>query len=289
MKIFILILVTLSFSSFGRAFKIPKGSHRSLPIQSKAFVGTKMEITAIFDESARYEFPIETMSDQSDLNKLYGFSDCAGSHLQNSARFGWNWYQNKLSVYALTHSNGRLQFQFISDIEFNKPYKGTIQIHPDKRSYLFNFNGISVQMERGCLDQKAWGYHLFPYFGGQQVAPHDITINVKVDETSVPVIADLPYPNPTQNGHFKMKVSSTERVPFFIVVRDAIGRTVYKSSATYLNKDSTDSLSFDLGKKLPSGIYIITPMVVLADGREYTANVTNKGHDKSFKLVLLNN
>jgi hypothetical protein len=279
----------LPFCTFGRVFKIPQGHHRSLPVVTKPFVGNKMEITAIFDETARYEFPIENSSDQGDINKLYGFSDCHGSHLQNSARFGWNWYQNKLSVYAFTHTSGQLNFRFLSEVEFNKPYQGSIQIHPDKRSYIFSFNGISVQMNRGCQDQKAWGYHLFPYFGGQQVAPHDITLNVKVNENEIPVIADIPYPNPTNNGRFKIKVNSTERLPFFIKIHDSIGRLVYKSTITQLRKDVPEVVSFDLGNSLSSGIYIITPMVIMNDGREVPSNVTNHGHDKSFKLLLINN
>lgn len=247
-----------------------------------------MHITAIFDESAKYEFPLETSSDQGDINKLYGFSDCNGSHLQNSARFGWNWYQNRLSIYALTHLSGQLNFRFLSNIEFNKPYEGSIHIHPDKRSYIFNFNGITIQMDRGCQDQKAWGYHLLPYFGGQQVAPHDITLNVKVNETQTPVIVDLPYPNPTNNGRFKMKVTSTEMLPFYIKIHDSIGRLVFKSSTTQLMKDHPDIIQFDLGKNLSNGVYIITPVVIMSDGRELPANVTNKGHDKGFKLLLIN-
>jgi hypothetical protein len=279
----------LPLFSFGTVFKIPQGHHRSLPLVTKAYVGTKMEMTAIFDETARYEFSIENRSDQGDINKLYGFSDCHGSHLQNSARFGWNWYQNKLSIYAFTHVSGQLNYRFLSDIEFNKPYHGSIQVHPDKRSYIFSFNGITVQMDRGCQDQKAWGYHLLPYFGGQQVAPHDITINVKVNENEIPVIAELPYPNPTNNGRFKIKVNSTERLPFFIKIHDSIGRLVYKSTTTQLMKDVPEIVSFDLGKSLSSGIYIITPMVIMNDGREVPSHVTNQGHDKSFKLLLINN
>jgi hypothetical protein len=288
MKYLVFISLILSSLSYGREFKIPQGSHRSYPIVTKAFVGTKMGITAIFDESAKYEFSKDSSSDQGDINKLYGFSDCNGPHLQNSARFGWNWYQNKLSIYAFTHVSGQMNFRYLSDVEFNKPYSGTIQIHPDKRSYIFNFNGISVQMDRGCQDQKAWGYELLPYFGGQQVAPHDITINVKLNESQTPVIVDLPYPNPTRNGRFRLNINSTERIPFYIKIYDSIGRLVYKSNITQLMKDVPEVIQYDIGHKLSSGIYIVTPMAILHDGRELPTHVTNQGHDKSFKLIILN-
>lgn len=282
------LLIFLSVSAYGRDFTIPAGNHRSLPILTIPFVGTQMYISAIFDESAKYEFPVEKSSDQGDVNKLYGFSDCGGSHMQNSARFGWNWYNNKLSVYAFTHVAGKLNFQFLSDVDFNKPYHGSIQIHPDKKSYIFNFNGNTVLMERGCQELRAWGYHLFPYFGGQQVAPHEIKLNIKVNENQVPVIADLPYPNPTTNGQFKMKVTSEESLPFLIKIHDLAGRLLYKSTPSYLNKNTTDIIRFDLGKKFSNGMYIVTPMIISQDGHELPTNVTTKGHDSSYKLIILN-
>jgi hypothetical protein len=57
-------------------------------------------------------------------------------------------------------------------------YDYNIKLSSDRKKYVFSFNGQQVEMERGCSKNKATGYRLYPYFGGNQVAPHKITIEL---------------------------------------------------------------------------------------------------------------
>ena len=49
--------------------------------------------------------------------------------------------------------------------------------------YLFTVNGIKMSMPRMSKTLKGSGYRLYPYFGGDETAPHDITIRIN-DSTS---------------------------------------------------------------------------------------------------------
>jgi hypothetical protein len=61
-------------------------------------------------------------------------------------------------------------------VELNKAYTYEIQLQDNK--YMFLLNGNTVELPRHCSG-KGEGYQLYPYFGGDEVAPHDITIKIK--------------------------------------------------------------------------------------------------------------
>jgi hypothetical protein len=46
-------------------------------------------------------------------------------------------------------------------------------------TYLFTVNGVSISMPRGLTTTQASGYQQYPYFGGDETAPHLITILIK--------------------------------------------------------------------------------------------------------------
>jgi hypothetical protein len=286
----ILFLVTLSLlsqASWAKLFKISKGEHYSSPRLTKAFVGTEMKMTVAFDESARYEFPPEAAHDQADTNKLYGFSDCGGSHMQNSARFGWRWYQNRLDIMAFTHRGGKFYFEYMTSIQPNRAYEGTIEISSDKKRYIYTFDGVRVEMDRGCQSERAIGYHLQPYFGGQQVAPHDVNISIKRDETTGPAVVESVYPNPS-NGRFNLRISSFEQASFHFMLYDVSGRLVHRSEKISLPEGENQTLSFDLTRRFASGMYLLVPVISLDDGTELRAHIKSHISDKAMKLILMN-
>lgn len=45
--------------------------------------------------------------------------------------------------------------------------------------YIFSVNGNTITMPRTSTTLQATGYKLFPYFGGNELAPHDIFIRIK--------------------------------------------------------------------------------------------------------------
>lgn len=171
----ILLVTFILLSSCGKKdnseiFKIKEGDHKSsnsLEFTNKSSWDFKFQ----FDSSSIYK-TIDPIN-QWDVNKLIGISD-GGLHQKNSARFGWRWFDGKLELMAYTHYRGNFEFQKITDIEIGKEYIGTIQYGEE---YIFICNGVSVFMRRD-RNIHTNNYYLWPYFGGDEVAPHDIKIKI---------------------------------------------------------------------------------------------------------------
>lgn len=132
---------------------------------------SKLKFKALFDSSSIYK--TVDPANQADINKLYGLSDCNSYHHNNSARFGWRWYDNQLEIWAYSYVNGERLSVFIDTVApgtFNN-----YEILFTENKYLFRLNSKEIEMERAC-QAKATGYKLFPYFGGNETAPKDISI-----------------------------------------------------------------------------------------------------------------
>lgn len=132
---------------------------------------TKLKFKAQFDSSAIYQ--TLDANNQPDINKLYGVSDCNSYHHSNSARFGWRWYQNQLEIWAYSYVNGKRLSAFVDTVALNEYNEYEIMFEDNQ--YVFRLNDKKVEMERSCQAQ-AIGYKLFPYFGGDETAPQDISI-----------------------------------------------------------------------------------------------------------------
>ena len=96
-------------------FTIPAGAHNSI-IRNEVFEGSGIDIKVVFDESAIYT--LDVASDQGDINKLVGFSDCTQDHQSESARFGWRWFNSELQIIAYTYREGDLSFELMGSIPF---------------------------------------------------------------------------------------------------------------------------------------------------------------------------
>lgn len=154
-------------------YKINKGKHSTVaPFVLRTTTAFKFEAT--FDGSAVYQ--THNHINQADINKLYGIADCGTEHHSNSARFGWRWYNDKLEIHAYTYQNRERQSQLIGVVELNKTY--SYEIRMEENNYVFTLGDRSVTLPRGCHGP-ATGYQLYPYFGGDETAPHDITIAIK--------------------------------------------------------------------------------------------------------------
>ena len=154
-------------------YTIKKGEHDSnSPFVIRNVSSLKFEAT--FDASAIYQTTIK--ANQADINKLYGVADCRSEHHSNSARFGWRWFNDQLEIHAYTYLEKVRQSKLVGVVEINKAY--TYEIKLDDNKYMFLLNGTTVELPRHCSG-KGEGYQLYPYFGGDEVAPHDITIKIK--------------------------------------------------------------------------------------------------------------
>lgn len=156
-------------------FAIEKGGHSS----SNSLEWTRRDVISFefeFDSTAVYETadPVN----QYDVNKLFGVSD-GGFHTRNSARFGWRWVDGRLEVMAYTHLNGVFHFEKICDAEIGRVYSGSISLGD---AYSFSCTDGAqahlVSMERWA-PVKGSRYYLWPYFGGDESAPHDITVKIR--------------------------------------------------------------------------------------------------------------
>ncbi|UII33816.1 hypothetical protein LVD17_08305 [Fulvivirga ulvae] len=161
-----------------KLYIIKEGHHESNRT-IKSFDGKALSFQARFDESAIYE--TQKVENQADLNKLMGFSDCNSHHHENSARFGWRWYNDQLEVHAYCYVNGNRLSEYVTSVELNKMNDYQIEIIDNK--YVFTVNGASrVEINKNPNCSGNVNYMLFPYFGGDEPAPHDISVEVYADQ-----------------------------------------------------------------------------------------------------------
>lgn len=135
----------------------------------------QLSFTVKFDSTAIYQ--TASKENQLDINKLYGFSDNNAQHQQYSARFGWRWSNNALRLFAYIYNNGVRSSKELSTIDIGTENSCSIKVADS--AYIFTLNGRSVSIPRESKTAQAEGYKLFPYFGGDEVAPHNILIMIK--------------------------------------------------------------------------------------------------------------
>jgi hypothetical protein len=171
----IVIFVLFSINTYAKVYLIKAGNHEASGINIAGFSSGSLSFSAKFDNSAEYYLG---NVNQYDINKLHGFSDCFTPHHRNSARFGWVWNDKslKLEIHAYVYANGTRFMKFVDNVSLNSIH--SYQIIVNGNTYDFLFNGKKVSLPRGCRSINAHGYKMNPYFGGNEVAPHDITIEV---------------------------------------------------------------------------------------------------------------
>lgn len=162
-------------------FRIPRGKHYARPFRLGLW-WRKTSFTWVvkFDESCRYELGND---DQFDTNKLVGIG-YLWHHHKNSARFGWRYWTDRkeIELSAYCYVNGRRLIQHICFCEIGKEY--TISILVLRNSYYFDVYEPGSVKSAGIATilhghWKKFKFGLWPYFGGQSRAPHDIKIELR--------------------------------------------------------------------------------------------------------------
>jgi hypothetical protein len=128
-----------------------------------------------FDSSAIYQNVLPR--NQYDINKLFGFSDNNEHHHKFSARFGWIWGNNALRLFAYVYNNGSMSAKELGTVELGSVNNCSIEIN--NGTYIFTLNGKTETMPRASTTPEAVGYKLYPYFGGDELAPHTVSIWIK--------------------------------------------------------------------------------------------------------------
>lgn len=155
-------------------YKIAEGSHYCNLSAVTPITRTQMLFKVRFDSSAIYT-SLDPQN-QYDINKLYGFSEGYDPHV-NSARIGWSYNYGKLRLYAYVYSNGVRSSLEICSVNLFDTISCAILVKNDQ--YVFSVNNVQVQLSRALSGALTNGYQLFPYFGGDETAPHAIRIWIK--------------------------------------------------------------------------------------------------------------
>jgi hypothetical protein len=170
---------------FEKTFTIDRGEHYATPRAFKVFKGDTLRFNAKFNESAIYDLGNNT--DQYDLNKLSGFTDCDSVVHENSARFTWRWLNNRLEVLPYTYANGTRYIPAqeipLAIVDLNKTYQYEIKTIKDHYSFKITSptgEVVVAEQPRGCDKDKTIKTLLFPYFGGNATAPHAVKIDLSV-------------------------------------------------------------------------------------------------------------
>jgi hypothetical protein len=128
-----------------------------------------------FDASA--EYATVDPANQADINKLRGFSDCSSHHQTDSARFGWRWNTDRIELLAYTYVSGERQWALLGSVLPGEWHD--LDLQATSTGYGFTLDGVTTTMPRGCSASGLLKYHLWPYFGGDEVAPHTITLQLE--------------------------------------------------------------------------------------------------------------
>jgi hypothetical protein len=162
-------------------FRIPAGKHYARPWHFSLWWNrSHFSWVVKFDESCRYDLGNE---DQFDTNKLVGIGFLPHHH-KNSARFGWRYWteRKEIELSAYCYVNGRRVIQHICFCEIGKEYMlmlNATSICYHLHAYERNSTTALGMVTIGHSHDRKLAYRLGCYFGGNQVAPHDVIIELK--------------------------------------------------------------------------------------------------------------
>ncbi len=155
-------------------YTIRRGNHFCEQSRVKVISTSNMSFTVKFNSSAVYT--TVDPANQTDINKLWGFSE-GNDHQFNSARIGWAYHTGALRLYAYTYDKGVRSHREITPVVLNTVIPCSIKLNG--ATYEISVNGITVTMPRGLSSTIANGYQLYPFFGGDETAPQDITLHIQ--------------------------------------------------------------------------------------------------------------
>lgn len=158
-----------------REYIIPKGQHYASGNHFRLLNKKSIHFKARFDSSCVYT--LANTANATDINKLYGFSDCGSNHHENSARFGWVWNGKAIELHAYCYTEGQRNSKLLGSVAIGQEVELFLAAEPGQ--YIFTVGGKNETMKRSCSSEQEQAYQLFPYFGGDEVAPHDMRIFIK--------------------------------------------------------------------------------------------------------------
>jgi hypothetical protein len=158
-----------------KTYTILAGAHYATENPIEKVTGDSIAFTVRFDSTCRYQ--TKNPRNQDDINKLMGFSDNGVLHHQNSARVGWRWKKEKIELFAYCYAEGTRSFVKLGEVAIGDTARMLIKL--SSVGYEFQYKGVSTIMSRGLTGSTTNGYLLYPYFGGDEPAPHTMKLWIK--------------------------------------------------------------------------------------------------------------
>jgi hypothetical protein len=168
-------LITATSAPGFTKYTIKSGQHYADGNTFKIMETAALNFVVKFDSTAIYQSALK--ENQYDINKLYGFSDNNQGHHLYSARFGWRWSDNALRLFAYVYNEGTVSSKELTAIGIGQEVACRIRVTPT--DYLFTVGDKSDSLRRMSTTPLAKGYQLYPYFGGDETAPHEVSIWIK--------------------------------------------------------------------------------------------------------------
>lgn len=161
-------------------YVIKQGNHYAEQSGLQLMNKTAIVAHVTFDSSAIYT-SVDPVN-QADVNKLIGFSDCGTDHQQNSARLGWSWNGSELILYAYAYVNSQRIIKTLGPVPLLQPIN--CSVNATDNYYYFKVSDHIDSIPRHCIGYTGVGYKLYPYFGGDEVAPHEVRIAILEEPTT---------------------------------------------------------------------------------------------------------
>jgi hypothetical protein len=164
-------------------YKIYKNSHYSWILGFLKPIGISTQhifkYKIKFDKNCLYTI---NNIDQWDINKLVGFSGSYSHHIQ-SCRVGWRCLDGEnIQLVTYCYDNKvRLPEVIISDVKPDEEFTITLKNSQKNWTFIFYQEGKGRKVININKKSSGWflKYLLFPYFGGNQKALHNMSIYIK--------------------------------------------------------------------------------------------------------------
>lgn len=163
-------------------FTIKEGKHKSSGFHFGLTFRNKIACRASLTESCLYQF---NNVDDLDINKLFGFST-SWFHQFQSARIGWRCKDGvEFEILTYSYNKGERSIgetDLLGIVQPNEEFECVIE--DTEIDYIYRFKKTHELHWNTARDPKSkdwWFFHylLWPYFGGDKVAPHEIHINLE--------------------------------------------------------------------------------------------------------------
>ncbi len=141
--------------------------------------GSELRAFGKFEDSCLYSFGD---ADDSDINKLFGFSEGINPH-KNSARIGWRPNgDGKIDLIPYVYVDGKRDFfaetQVLTSVYPGDVWSAVIKSYGDRYT-LSASNGTEGSGYTLPKSKKSWiKIYQYPYFGGNRPAPHDVRLEL---------------------------------------------------------------------------------------------------------------